>query len=255
MDPLAISLISFVCIFAGALSGYYLGNLLPDHHLSSESRDSVKMGWGIIATMSALVLSLLVASAKNTFDTVGNESIESAAKIIVLDQSLREYGPQADEVRSDLRTLVASVIKRDWPEVNIDSPVPAAAQHSNLMQAFHDEIRAKLKPTTDDQRESFSQADHTSRELALERWLVIEQSKVALPFPLFGALVFWLSMLFIGLGLLAPRNRTVLMMLVLCAVSVSIAIFLINDMSHPLKGLITVSSAPMLDVWVHINQP
>src|SRR5476651_1696373 len=84
MEPLTISLISFAFIFSGALSGFYCGHRLPEHHLSSESKDAVKMGWGIVATMSALVLSLLVASAKNTFDTVNSESTQDSAKLIVL---------------------------------------------------------------------------------------------------------------------------------------------------------------------------
>ena len=126
MEPITISSISFCFIFAGALAGFYFGHRLPEHHLSSESKDAVKMGWGIVATMSALVLSLLVASAKNTFDTVNSECTESAAQIIVLNDILVQYGPQADAVRTDLRLLVASAIKRDWPEEQIADTVAAA---------------------------------------------------------------------------------------------------------------------------------
>ena len=123
------------------------------------------------------------------------------------------------------------------------------------MQGFHDALRTKLTPTTDEQRALFSEAEQTSQELALERWLVIEQSKNSLPTALFVALVFWLTILFIGLGLFSPHNKTVLVMLVLCSLSVSVAIFLINDMSHPLRGIISVSSASMLDVYSHLSQP
>ena len=80
MDPVTLSLISFVFILGGALFGFYLGSVLPENHLSQESREAVKMGWGIIATMSALVLGLLVASAKNTFDVVGVEYTDAAVK-------------------------------------------------------------------------------------------------------------------------------------------------------------------------------
>ena len=69
------------------------------------------------------------------------------------------------------------------------------------------------------------------------------------------ALVFWLTILFVGLGLLAPHNRTILVTLILCSISVSIAIFLINDLSHPLKGIIKVSCDPMLDVLVDLRSP
>jgi len=254
MEPITISAISFGFIFAGALVGFYGARYLPEHHLSDDSKDAVKMGWGIVATMSALVLSLLVASAKNTFDTVNSESTETAAKIIVLNHKLVQFGPDADMIRGDLRVAVASAIKRDWPDSDIAPTVPAADPNSNVLQGFSDEL-ILLTPRTDAQKVVLDQAKQLTFELNLQRWLVIEQSRNSLPPPLIIALVFWLTLLFLGLGLFSPHNKTVLMMLVLCSISVSVAIFLINDMSHPLKGLITVSPAGMLDVWSHLNQP
>jgi hypothetical protein len=248
MGPATISLISFVFILGGALFGFYLGSVLPEDHLSHESREAVKMGWGIIATMSALVLSLLVASAKNTFDVVNVEYTDAAVKLIVLNHILAEYGVEADGVHSHLLSAVAAGIKRDFPEEKISSTVPAAAQHSNLMERIHDEVR-KLIPATDEQRKLLSQAEQVSDDLSINRWRIIEQSRTYLPNGLFVALVFWLAILFVGLGLFAPRNPTVLLMLVLCSLSVSIAIYLINDLSHPLRGIIQVSSAPILDAF------
>jgi hypothetical protein len=254
MDPYFVSAISFFFISSGAMTGFYLSSHLPDHHINSESKDAIKMGWGIVATMSALVLSLLVASAKNTFDTVNSECTETSAKIIVLNHALLEYGPQAELLRKDLHNLVAATLKRDWPDETLADPTPTAPQHSNLMQAFHDELSASLTPSTDHQRASFLQAEEISRELATERWLIIEQSKASLPVALFVALVFWLTLLFIGLGLFSPHNKSVLGMLILCSLSVSIAIFLIIDMSHPLRGLVTISSASMRDVFERLSQ-
>jgi hypothetical protein len=248
MNPVTLSLISFVFILGGALFGFYLGSVLPEDHLSQESREAVKMGWGIIATMSALVLSLLVASAKNTFDVVGVEYTDVAVKLIVLNHILAEYGVEADGVRSHLISAVAASIKRDFPDEKISSTVPAAAQHSNLMEGIYDEVR-KLTPATDEQRKLLSQAEQASADLSINRWRIIEQSRTYLPNGLFIALVFWLAILFVGLGLFAPRNPTVLLMLVLCSLSVSIAIYLINDLSHPLRGIIQVSSAPILDAF------
>jgi hypothetical protein len=253
LEPYQIALISFASIFTGAMTGFYCGRVLPEHHMSSESKDAVKMGWGIVATMSALVLSLLVASAKNTFDTVNSESTTAAARYIVLNHTLIEYGPDAESVRTDLRNAVASAIKRDWDDAPIDSPVPAAPQHSNVMEGFNDEL-TKLTPKNDNQRALLLKAQQITNDLCMGRWLIIEQSKNSLPPALIVALVFWLTILFLGLGLYSPHNNTVLVMLMLCALSVSVAIFLINDMSHPLRGLISVSSASMLDVWDHLNQ-
>jgi hypothetical protein len=175
MDPVTISLVSFVFIFGGALLGIYLGSVLPENHLSHDSREAVKMGWGIVATMSALVLGLLVASAKNTFDLVNEEYTDTAVKLITLNHILAEYGVQGNDVRSDLLSAVAASIKRDFPEEKISSTVPAAPQHSNLMEGFHDKVR-KLTPATDEQRNLLSQAEQVSGDLSIDRWRMIEQS-------------------------------------------------------------------------------
>jgi Protein of unknown function (DUF4239) len=253
MQPTAISLIAFALIIAGALSGFYLATVLPEQHLNHDSREAVKMGWGILATMSALVLSLLVSSAKNTFDVVNSESIENAAQIIILNHALMQYGPDANTVRNDLKTSVAAYIKRDWPAVAIASSVPAAPRNSNLMEGMHDEI-TKLKPASDVQRAMQAQAESASNTLSKGRWLIVEQNKISLPPALLIVLVFWLALLFFGLGLLSPHNHTVLAMLILCSLSVSIAIFLITDLSHPLRGVVQISSGPMLDAFERINR-
>jgi len=152
-----------------------------------------------------------------------------------------------------LVTSVAASIKRDWPNVNIAPSIPAAAQHSNLLEGIEDEVN-NLKPSTDGQRESLSEAKSASSDISKRRWLIIEQSKTSLPAPLFYTLVFWLSLLLFGLALYSPHNKTVLAMVILCSLSVSIAIFLINDLSHPLRGIVEISSAPMVDAFEHISQ-
>jgi hypothetical protein len=253
MNPLIISLITFCFITFGTLAGYYLSRLLPEDHLSAESKDTIKMTWGIIATMSALVLGLLVASAKNAFDTVNNERTDTAVKYIVLSHVLHQYGPDADAAREDLRRLVASAIKRDWPNETLDGNVAAAPDNSNLMEGFQDRL-SQLVPVTDKQRALLERAQQLSGELSTARWLIIEQSTTNLPEALYIALVFWLTVLFMGLGLFAPHNKTTLTTSILGGFCVSVAIFLINDMSHPLDGFIIVSSASMHDVWSHLNQ-
>jgi hypothetical protein len=253
MEPLAISSISFALIIAGALSGFCLDSVLPPSHLGSDSKDAIKTGWGILATMTALVLGLLVGSAKNTFDEVDRESTENATQIVILNHALMQYGRDANTARDDLKAIVAASIKRDWPDEALTSAVPAAPQHSNPMEGMHDEV-IQLKPSTDVQRAMQAQAESASNALSKGRWLIVEQNKISLPPALLIALIFWLSLLFFGLGLFSPRNKTVVGMLILCSLSVSIAIFLITDLSHPLRGIVQISSGPMLDAFQRINQ-
>src|SRR5277367_2188447 len=115
MSSLTIALISAACIFSGVLLGLLLQNLLPDHHLSNDSKETVKLGAGMIATLSALVLGLLVSSAKSSFDTVGSEITQGAAKIILLDRMLANYGPETRDAREQLRRSAAAGIEVIWP--------------------------------------------------------------------------------------------------------------------------------------------
>jgi hypothetical protein len=252
MTPLTISLITFACIFAGALVGFYLGLILPEHHLSNDSKDAVKMTWGILATMSALVLGLLVASAKNSFDTVNNEIVEVAAKILVLNHVLLLYGPEADAARTELHQAVATAIEHDWPNEAPSTSASSTAGKGNGMEPVRDKIYM-LSPANDAQRALLSQAAQISSDLLLARWLVIEESRTLLPNVLFIPLVAWLTILFAGIGLLAPHNKTVLTASFLGSLSLAVAIFLINDLSHPLSGIIEVSSAPMHDALDYLS--
>jgi uncharacterized membrane protein len=100
MSSLTISLIMLACVFGAALLGILLHAVLPQHHLSSETKDIVKLGMGLVGTMSALVLGLLVASAKNSYDTQSAELTQLSANIALLDRGLALYGPETKETRA-----------------------------------------------------------------------------------------------------------------------------------------------------------
>ena len=110
MSDIAISMILFACVFAGALLGIYLRTALPEHHLSTESKDVVKLGMGLIATMAALVLSLLIASTKGSYDTQRSELRQLSANIMLLDRVLAHYGPETKDSRDLLRHAVVRVL-------------------------------------------------------------------------------------------------------------------------------------------------
>src|SRR5262250_3338277 len=112
MNQWMIGLITLVCVYAGALLGLGLQRLLPEHHLSNESKDSVKLVAGLLATLSALVLGLLIASGKNSFDGVADALKQIAAKVIIMDRLLAEYGPESNEVRALLKRQYAERLAR-----------------------------------------------------------------------------------------------------------------------------------------------
>ncbi len=253
MNATFIAVGSAVCIFLGALLGLGLQRLLPNHHLSKETQDIVKLSAGTIATLTAMVLGLLVSSAKNSFDTMNNGIVHSSAKIILLDRDLARYGPETKVAREELKRHVAGVMKMVWPAENIGMPALTAFERATGLESFQDQLN-KLAPHNDAQRRALAQAQQIANELGQTRWLVIEQEQNPLPFPLLVILVFWLTLLFVSFGLFAPSNITAMTVLFLGACAVSAAIYLVIELDRPLEGFIKVSDAPLRNALQHLDQ-
>lgn len=249
-------MVVFAVVVGAAWLGAFFRGVLPKHHLSDESKDIVKIGIGLIATLSALVLGLLVASAKSSFDTKAEEIKESAAKIILLDRNLRQYGPEANEVRDLVRRVAAAKVKLDWIKDDLQpesrSPVEIRPAAAGIEEVQH-KLRA-LSPTSDAQRSLQSRALQLSGDLAQTRWLLIEQSGSSIPLPFLVLLVLWLAVIFASLGLFAPRNGTVYAVILVCALSASSAIFLILEMDQPFEGLLKISDAPLRNAVIQLNR-
>jgi hypothetical protein len=253
MSSLTIGLISAGCIFGGALLGLVLRGLLPEQHLRDASKDTVKLVAGMIATLSALVLGLLVTSAKSSFDATNTAVIQNGAKIILLDRALAAYGPETKATRDQLRRAVVAGIEMFWPEEKTEASGMTAFERANAMEMIQAKLR-ELRPTTDLQRQLLSQAEQISGDMLQARWLLIEQAQSMLPAPFLVVVLFWLTMLHLSFGLFAPRNPTVITVLLISALSVSGAIFIILEMNHPLDGMIKISSAPMRKALEHLGK-
>ena len=244
MSSVMTGLVCTGCIFGGSLLGMWLGGILPDHHLSGNSKEAVKVGGGMIATLTALILGLLVSSAKSSFDVVQTGITQGGAKIILIDRVLAEYGPETKAVREQLRRSVAAGIETVWPDVKTGTTGLTALERASGMEVLQSKLRA-LTPENDSQRLLLAQALQLSNDLAQTRWLLIEQEQSALPTMLLVILLLWLTMLHLSIGLFAERNATVIIVMLVGALSVSAAIFLILELNHPLEGMIQVSGAPM----------
>jgi len=253
MNSILVALVSAGCIFSGALLGLKLRQLLPDHHLSKESQDISKLSAGMIATLTALVLGLLVSSAKSSFDTMSAGIVQGSAKIVLLDRTLAHYGPEAKAARDQLQRAVAAGIENIWPMERTGVPALTAFERANGMELVQDKLR-ELAPQNDAQRQVLAQAQQFAGDLSQTRWLLIEQAQNELPFPLLFVLVFWLTLLFVSFGLFAPRNPTVLTVLFVGACSVSAAIFLVLELNRPLEGVVKLSNAPLLNALRHLGK-
>jgi hypothetical protein len=242
MGSVAVSSIVFACVSAGALLGILLRVVLPERHLSADSRDAVKLGMGLVATMAALVLGLMTASAKTSFDMQSTELTDMSSKIVVLDRILAHYGPEAKEARDILRRTVEQVLDQMWPKERSSPQQLVVAAHSPEILY---EKTVELSPKDDAQRTLQAQALTLVMALAQTRWLIYEQQVTAISMPFLVVLVFWIAVIFISFGLFAPLNTTVVASFLISALSVSSAIFLILEMYTPYGGLIHVSSAPL----------
>ena len=242
MSPITICSIAFACVFGSAMFGMILRRVLPQPHLSGDSKNAVTVGMALVATMSALVLGLLVSSAKSSFDAQGTGLTQMSAKVVMLDRVLANYGPDTREVRDSLRSAVARALDRIWPK----EPGGASEVEPQVAgaESLFDKIQ-RLSPKDDEQRSLQTRALDIAFDLLQTRWLLYEEGASSISLPLLIVLVFWFMALFMSFGLFAPPNATVVISFLFSALSVSGAIFLILEMYAPYAGLIQVSSAPL----------
>jgi hypothetical protein len=201
------------------------------------------MASGMIATLVALVIGLLVTSSKSTYDQASGGVTQIGAKVILLDRVLERYGPETKAIRARMKVGIANSVEQLWPTGGLNPSLIAIEQPTG-MDDVHDMI-LQLAPQDEAHRILRSHAVTTCIELAHSRWLIIEQAQTTLPMAFLGMLIFWLTVLFASLGLLAPRNATTWSCLFVCAMSMAGAIYLILEMNRPLEGAVQISPAPM----------
>lgn len=251
MNATVIALIAFAGIVAAVFLGMRLRVAIPDQHLSAETKETVRLGMGLVATMTALLLGLLVASAKGSYDTQKGEVIQMAAKVSYLDRALAIYGPETAETRELLRRSTESGIQLIWPdkksrEAQVEPAIPSA-------QALFGSLQ-KLAPQNDEQRALKAQALEAATDIGKTRWLLFAQADTSIATPLLVMVVIWLGIIFLSFGLFAPPNKTVIVALIIVALSVSSALFLILELDQPFSGVIQISSEPLRNALSHLGR-
>jgi hypothetical protein len=258
MSPLTIASVIFACVFGSALLAMLLGRALPEHHLRPESKEAVKLGLALVATLAALVLGLLISAAKGAYDTQNNAVRQFAADVLLLDRILSLYGSETKEAQDLLRRGGAATLDRLWPEDSSRSANLTPGEARELAESFYGKV-AELAPRNEARR---NEAQRSLRARALEiatrlfetRMRMYVQKDNAIPLPFLVVLVFWLIILFGGYALLAPRNVTVIAALFVCALSVSGALFLILELDRPYEGIMRLSSAPLREALAQIGK-
>jgi hypothetical protein len=253
MDPTLAGMVVLAFTFGGAVIGNWLRPRLPAQHLGGETRDTVNLGVGLIATMTALVLGLITASAKSSFDEVDAAVKHSAAESIAFDRLLARYGPETREIRIGMQKVLERRIEMIWPTSAGAARVDLAGGAVVEPERLADAIRG-LTPRDEAQRYLQQRALELAETHLQVRWVTMASAGTSVPMPFFWILILWLTTIFASFGLFAPRNGTALVALFVCALSVASAVFLILEMDGPFDGWLKISADPLRYAQAHLNR-
>jgi hypothetical protein len=252
VSPTTIGLFVFVCTFSGALLGLLLRGFLPSHHLGNEARDTVKLGIGLVATITALILGLVTASAKEAFDSADRALKDAAANVLSLDRVLARYGSETAAIRAALKRTVAERVDLIWTKRSRSQPFDLAGS-THEIELLPANIR-RLEPRNDDQHGLRARALDLTETMMRSRWHVSVGLGTAIRPQFVAVLLFWLTVTFASFGMLGERNVTVVCVLLVCAISVAGAVFLVLELDGPFDGLITVSPEPLKYAIAHLGE-
>jgi hypothetical protein len=253
-------------LLGSSIAGMFVRPLLSEHHRSREVIDFVQLVIAMLMTFAALVLGLLTSSAKSSYDKVGNDLRGLAIGIIQLDRSLREWGAETKPARELLRSYTAAAIASTWTE----EPKPSGNYYpkevtmvsgsylessvlEDMLAQIERDIR-QLEPHDPMHRRLAGTSIAQFERLMHSRWQLIEEAGSSISTPFYIVLVFWLAVVFVSFGLNAPRNLLSYTTILLGAVSIASAIFVIVDLDQPFGGIFSISSQPMRDALLHLNQ-
>ena len=253
MSPLAVASIVLGCSFGASIVGMVLHVKLPDRHLDPDSRDVVKLVMSLIATVAALVLSLLIASAHTSFELQSSELKGLSAEVILLDRALEYYGTDAKQLRDQLRDDVRQTHDLIWSPGGARPEYLDSREIRKSARAFAVQLH-NLSPKTDTERTMQSRAMQAAESIERSRLLMFEQLGGTIAWPFLTVLIFWISMLFLGFGLFARFNATVTMAMLVGALSVAGAIFLMLELSEPYRGIMRISDEPLRNAMNQIDQ-
>jgi len=245
MNALNTALVALAVILGGAILGIGLRKALPEQHLADDTKDLVRQGTGLIGTIAALVLGLLIAAANSSYGTQSGHIQHMAADIILLDQLLAQYGQEARPAREELRRIISPLVDRIWrDDRSSDTPHHSTFEPIKSGEATASMILA-LAPQNEAQRIIKDRAIQVTSDLAQTRFLLFEQSGDAVPLPFLIVLIFWLAIIFMSFGMFSRVNPVAGIALVVFAVSAAGALFLVLELSNPFAGLMQISSGPL----------
>lgn len=251
MNSISISIAVAACVFSGSLAGLSLHRVLRPTHLTKESQEAVRLGIGMLSVLSSLVLGLLIATAKGSYDTSDQSVRRYAAELALLNETLRDYGADASVPRDLLREYTETLLHDIWP-LNGDPPRLADERASLLMEQVREAVRA-LTPVDEGQKWLRDQALSINVELLRQRWLLVGEQGATVSPIVMVVLVSWITVIFVSFGMNAPRNALVVAAFLVCGLAIGGSIFLILEMDRPLDGIMQIPSWPLRNVLARMD--
>jgi hypothetical protein len=247
-----VFLVTFGSTVGGMLLGMVLRALLPAVTLNSETKEVVRLGVGLLATLSAVAISLMIASAKTSYDTQDAHFRQFSADVILTDQLLAQYGAGAVEIRKLMRIAVPTALDRIWREKAIGAPQNNAFSTSSVAEQIYDAIEA-LSPAGDAQHLLKPRIEQAAADIARARLLMFADVDTPIMTPFLLILVFWLTVIFISFSLFVEPGPVILVAMLIFALSVASALFLVEDLSRPFAGLMQISNEHLREALAPLN--
>ncbi|MFO1159265.1 MAG: hypothetical protein U1E60_10540 [Reyranellaceae bacterium] len=236
------------------LGGAYVGSrfrrALPQHHLDGNAKDIVRLGAGLIATILAVVLGLMINSANAALEMQRGELRRIAADLILLDRLLESYGPEARPIRVLLRQGLEQLTDRIWA-VNTAHSMPDLGTSSVSAEVFRS-LHA-LEAPRPAQQSVRTLAVGLAVDIARNRLMLFEAMATPMPLVIVAVITFWLSALFVSFSLFTPVNRIAQSALVVIALSAAAALFLFLQMRDPLAGFVHIPRDAMSKILLPLG--
>jgi hypothetical protein len=257
LSEIASVVVVFLVLCASAGFGLYIRPRLPERHRARETIELMQVTIGLLATFAAIVLGLITASAKQRYDDAAHDRRQYSLQLTSLDRCLRGYGPDSAPARRELRGYTAAVIASTWP----NEPAPAGIQYpdtahmprigaSPVLGLLMNDVGAemsRLAPATTAQARLLDLCLDQYKDVLHARASVIEDADAALFSPFYVILVFWLMIIFLCFGLVAPPNSLSLITIMLSSSLLSSVIFVILELDRPYSGYFGIPSTAMRD--------
>ncbi|MDP9630747.1 UNVERIFIED_ORG: hypothetical protein J2W85_002822 [Ensifer adhaerens] len=242
MSAILIAVAAFLCLSVAALGMMHLYPKLPARHRDDDTNTVVRLVANIFVVMASLVFGLMINSAKNTFEGIDDNVHSFAINLILLDRTLRTYGLAGNDARQYLIAYVEGVIADPERVDNVQHQGPNSTQQrldtvGNSLAAIQ---------SADSLHESMLvSARQQYNRIVEQRWTIVEQSEGAIPMPVIGMLMAWMTLIFASFGYRAPQNVVVVAMFVVSAMFIAASVYVVLDMDIPFTGAILISDAPL----------